>query len=223
MLEKITESDFVFNQVDTQKIVEAMISLYPEKGTELNYGTHFQLVCAVLLSAQTTDASVNKITPALFTAYPTAEAMAVADVDDIAQLIRHIGLYRNKAKYLKKMAQQLVSDYDGEVPAERTALESLAGVGRKTASVVLSNAFDIPAFAVDTHVKRTTQRFHMVTQDANVSQVEKQMTAKLPPDMWYQAHHSILLFGRHQCVARKHNHDKCIDLIENEIQQLAKD
>lgn len=217
MLEKINSPSFVFNAEDTQKIVNAMIQLYPQSETELHYETNFQLVVAVVLSAQATDVSVNLATPALFEAFPTPEAMAEADIQEIEEKIKTIGLYRNKAKFLKNLSKQLVDKHQGIVPANRKDLEALPGVGRKTASVVLTNAFDIPAFAVDTHIKRITQKFHLVSQSNNVLTIEKEMTAKLPPEMWYQAHHSILLFGRYQCVARNHNHDECLRLIEEQI------
>lgn len=219
MLEKINTESFVFNQEDTIKIVDAMIDLYPQKETELMYDNHFQLVVAVVLSAQATDVSVNLATPDLFAVYPTPELMMQASVEEIADKIKTIGLYRNKANFLKKLSTQLVEKYDGVVPNNRKDLEALSGVGRKTASVVLANAFDIPAFAVDTHIKRVTQKFHLVSQSNDVLKIEKEMTAKLPPETWFQAHHSILLFGRYQCVARQHNHDECIRLIEEKIQK----
>ncbi len=218
MLEKIDSPSFVFNTKDTQTIVNAMIQLYPQSETELDYETHFQLLVAVVLSAQATDASVNLATPELFKTFPTPEAMAEADLEEIEEKIKTIGLYRNKAKFLKNLSKQLVDKHQGVVPANRKDLEALPGVGRKTASVVLTNAFDIPAFAVDTHIKRITQKFHLVSQSNNVLTIEKEMTAKLPPELWYQAHHSILLFGRYQCVARNHDHDECIQLIEKQIQ-----
>lgn len=217
MLEKINSPSFVFDAEETQKIVNAMIQLYPQSETELHYETNFQLVVAVVLSAQATDVSVNLATPALFEAFPTPEAMAEADIQEIEEKIKTIGLYRNKAKFLKNLSKQLVDKHQGLVPDNRKDLEALPGVGRKTASVVLTNAFDIPAFAVDTHIKRITQKFHLVSQSNNVLTIEKEMTAKLPPEMWYQAHHSILLFGRYQCVARNHDHDECLRLIEENI------
>lgn len=217
MLEKINQPNFVFDTPDTQAIVQAMIELYPQDQSELNFNNHFELVCAVVLSAQTTDAAVNKVTPDLFRAFPDPQSMATAPLDAIREKIKTIGLYNNKAKFLKNLSQQLVEEYDGNVPADRKALESLPGVGRKTASVVLTNGFNIPAFAVDTHVSRVCQKFHLVTQGANVRQIEDQMTAKLPAESWYQAHHSILLFGRYQCIARAHDHSECIRLIESKI------
>jgi len=207
---------------ETTTVAQAINKLYPKLGTDLNHETNFQLLCAVLLSAQTTDVSVNKVTPQLFEKFPTPEAMSVASLEDIQQNIRSIGLYKNKAKYLKNMSQMLLEKFDGQVPDNREELTTLPGVGRKTANVVLTNGFNIPAFAVDTHIKRVTRKLHFVPQDASVEKVEQMMSDKLPEEMWYPAHHSILLFGRYQCVARKHDHSQCIKRIkesmpENEI------
>jgi len=211
---------------ETTTVAQAINKLYPKLGTDLNHETNFQLLCAVLLSAQTTDVSVNKVTPQLFEKFPSPEAMSVAPLEDIQENIRSIGLYKNKAKYLKNMSQMLLEKFDGQVPDNREELTTLPGVGRKTANVVLTNGFNIPAFAVDTHIKRVTRKLHFVPQDASVEKVEQMMSDKLPEEMWYPAHHSILLFGRYQCVARKHDHSQCIKRIkesmpENEIAASA--
>lgn len=204
----------ILNSEEVQRIVAAMVELYPQIESELNFNNNFELVCAVVLSAQTTDVAVNKVTPELFSKYPDAESMAAADLNDISKIINTIGLYKNKAKYLKSLSQDLLDKYNSEIPATREDLISLAGVGRKTANVVLSNGFDIPAFAVDTHVNRVCKKFNFVPEDASVLEVEEIMCSKLPDSIWRQAHHSILLFGRYQCVARKHDHNKCIARIE---------
>lgn len=200
-----------------QLVVKAMENLYPTIESELNFENHFELVCAVILSAQATDRGVNRVTPDLFAAFPTPEAMMEAPVEEIQELISSIGLYRNKAKYLKKMARQLVEDFGGQVPHTRKELMTLAGVGRKTANVVLTNAFNIPAFAVDTHVERVSKKFYFVPEEATVRQVEDIMTSHLPADNWRQAHHSILLFGRYQCTARHHDHQECLNRIKTEL------
>lgn len=196
------------------QIVRAMIKLYPQDRSELNFTNSFELLCAVVLSAQTTDKAVNKVTPALFQAFPTAKAMSEAELSSISELIKTIGLYKNKAKYLKKLSSELLLNFAGEVPKTREELVTLSGVGRKTANVVLANAFNIPAFAVDTHVERVCKRFNFVNEKASVLEVEQKMTAVLPPELWRQAHHSILLFGRYQCVARKHDHSVCLERIQ---------
>lgn len=207
----------LLSKEETWRVVQGMIKLYPQSKPELNYNNLFELVAAVLLSAQATDRSVNKVTPELFRRYPTPEKLAKAKEEDVMKIIQTLGLYRNKTKSLIGMAQKLVEEFDSQVPHTRKELESLPGVGRKTANVVLSAGFGIPAFAVDTHVSRVTKRFNMVPQDATVRQIEDIMVTKLPQEQFLQAHHSILLFGRYQCVARNHDHSECIRLIEENM------
>lgn len=207
----------LLNAEDTWRTVQAMIDLYPQDRSELNFDNAFQAVIAVLLSAQTTDDGVNKVTPELFEKYPTPEKLSRANQDELIEIIRPIGLYRNKSKSLINMSKMLVDEFDAEVPNDRKDLERLPGVGRKTASVVLSAYFGIPAFAVDTHIERITKKFHMVPEDATVRQVEDIMVEKLPKEHWYQSHHSILLFGRYQCVARQHDHEECIRLVKDHL------
>ena len=203
----------------TTALIEAMGELFPDAKAELTHKNAFELLIAVILSAQTTDVGVNKATPLLFDAYPTPEAMMQADVEDIMDKIKTIGLYRNKAKFLKKCATQLVEEFDGEVPSTHKELQSLAGVGRKTANVVMSVAFDEPAIAVDTHVERISKKFNIVDQKATVVQVEKALMKKLPKDLWSIAHHRMIFFGRYQCPARAHDHEECVrkvtEIIEN--------
>ena len=182
---------------------EAILALLEETymGTEtaLNYSTPFELLVAVMLSAQTTDAAVNKATPGLFAAFPTPQAMAAASEADIAKHISKLGLYRNKAKFLKKCAQQLLDNFDGQVPQTREELESLAGVGRKTANVVMSVGFGIPAFAVDTHVERICKHHDIVKKSATPLEVEKRVMDVLPPELWLPAHQAMIYFGRAIC------------------------
>lgn len=201
---------------ETVELIDAMGVLFPDAKAELTHKNAFELLISVILSAQTTDVGVNKATPKLFAAYPTPEAMMDADVNDIMEKIKTIGLYRNKAKFLKKCATQLVEDFDGDVPNTRKELQSLAGVGRKTANVVMSVAFGEPAIAVDTHVDRISKKFNVAPPEATVTQVETILMEKLPRDMWSKAHHRMIFFGRYQCPARAHNHDECI-MIVNEI------
>lgn len=209
--------EIILNDQEVHEVVKAIIQIYPESGTVLNYETNFQLLCAVILSAQTTDIAVNKVTPELFESFPTPKIMAEASLEEIQEIIRPLGLSNNKSKYLKNMASTLLKEFDGEVPHTRKDLMRLPGVGRKTANVVLTNGFNMPAFAVDTHVKRVTRKLHFVPEDASVQDIEKMMTDKLPEDIWYQAHHSILLFGRHQCVARQHAHSECLARIKDTL------
>lgn len=216
----------LLNQKAVEAIVAGMMNLYPASQSELHVSNRFELVCAVALSAQTTDKAVNQVTPALFAAYPTPEAMKDAPLAHLERLLSSIGLYRNKAKHLKQMAQQLVEQFGGQVPGNRKDLMTLSGVGRKTANVVLSNGFDVPAFAVDTHIERVAKRFKFVPQRASVREVEDRMTELLPEDWWTAAHHSILLFGRYQCTARKHDHQLCLyrlmKVVEEEIPPIDK-
>lgn len=201
----------------TIQIIEAMGSIFPEAKCELIHRNAFELLIAVMLSAQTTDVSVNRITPSLFEAYPTPEAFVEASVEEIQEHIKTIGLYRNKAKYIKGCCEKLISDFGGQVPRTREELETLPGVGRKSANVVLSVSFDIPAIAVDTHVERVTKRLNIVPQKANVREVEEVLMKKLPPELWGKAHHRLIFFGRYQCPARKHDHEKCVELLESHI------
>lgn len=214
----MSNAEKLLNETETTKVVEAMGRIYPEAKAELEHNSPFELLIAVILSAQTTDIGVNKVTPNLFEAYPTPEAMMHADIEDLEDKIKTIGLYRNKAKFIKNTSIKLVEDFDGKVPTNRKDLESLPGVGRKTANVVLSVAFNQPAIAVDTHVERIAKKFHIVEEDASVTQVEKTLMEKLPEELWSQAHHWLIFFGRYQCPARKHDHDECVALVKEHIE-----
>lgn len=200
----------LLNKVETVKLIEAMGEMFPEAKAELDHKNAFELLIAVILSAQTTDVAVNKVTPLLFEAYPTPEAMMEADVEDIMEKIKTIGLYRNKAKFIKSCARDLVEKFNSEVPRTHNELQSLAGVGRKTANVVMSVAFDEPAIAVDTHVQRISKKFGICEQTATVKQVEEALMEKLPKELWSIAHHRMIFFGRYQCPARTHDHEQCI-------------
>ncbi|MCP1638510.1 endonuclease III [Streptococcus gallinaceus] len=189
----------VLSKKRARKVLEEIITLFPDAQPSLDFKNHFELVIAVLLSAQTTDAAVNKATPALFAAYPTPQAMAAASEADLAKYIATLGLYRNKAKFMKKCAQQLVDEFDGVVPQTRKELESLAGVGRKTANVVMSVGFGIPAFAVDTHVERICKHHDIVKKSATPREVEDTVCAILPPEKWLAAHQAMIYFGRAIC------------------------
>lgn len=203
-------TDNLLTSEETTKVIQAMGQLFPEAKAELNHDSPFQLLIAVILSAQTTDVGVNKVTPGLFEAYPTPEALMQANREDIMEKIKTIGLYRNKAKFIKSCATDIVERFGGEVPQTRKELQSLAGVGRKTANVVMSVAFDEPAIAVDTHVNRISKKFNIAPEDASIRQVENCLMEKLPEDLWSQAHHWLIFFGRYQCPARDHDHEECV-------------
>lgn len=189
----------VLSKKRARHVIEEIIALFPDAQPSLDFKNHFELVIAVLLSAQTTDAAVNKATPALFAAYPTPEAMAAASEADLSKYISTLGLYRNKARFMKKCAQQLVEEFGGKVPQTRKELESLAGVGRKTANVVMSVGFGIPAFAVDTHVERICKHHDIVKKSATPREVEDYVCSILPPERWLPAHQAMIYFGRAIC------------------------
>lgn len=187
---------------ETVKILDELEKLYPNPETMLDYETPFQLLIAVLLSAQTTDVAVNKVTPSLFADYPDADTMAEAEITDLENKIKTIGLYRNKAKNMKNTALMIRDEFNGQVPKTREELVKLPGVGRKTANVVLGEAFGIPTIAVDTHVERVTKRMGIVDPDASVLETEKTLMEKIPESRWRDAHHQFIYFGREYCTAR---------------------
>lgn len=186
----------------TMEAMSRMYDMFPDAVGELHSDSPFQLLIAVILSAQATDVSVNKATPALFSAYPTPEALAQAPMEDIIAKIKTIGLYRNKAKNIKACAQMLLDNYGGVVPTTRDELIKLPGVGRKTANVVLGDAFGVPAIAVDTHVERVTKRLRICKLNASVTEVEATLMRKIPKELWVKSHHTLIFFGRYHCTAR---------------------
>lgn len=189
-------------EAETIAILDELDKMYPNPKTMLDYQTPFQLVIAVLMSAQTTDVAVNKVTPALFAKYPSPDDMAEAELEDLEDYIKTIGLYRNKAKNMKKTAIMIRDEFGGQVPKTREELIKLPGVGRKTANVVLSEAFGIPTIAVDTHVERVTKRMGIVDPKASVRETEETLMAKIPKERWRDAHHQFIYFGREYCTAR---------------------
>lgn len=209
----------LLNKVETVQLIEAMGKMFPEAKAELDHKNAFELLIAVILSAQTTDIAVNKVTPGLFEAYPTPELMSEANVEDIMDKIKTIGLYRNKAKFIKSCSRDLVEKFNSEVPKTHKELQSLAGVGRKTANVVMSVAFDEPAIAVDTHVQRISKKFGICEESATVKQVEEALMEKLPKELWSIAHHRMIFFGRYQCPARAHDHALCVERVKEHIEK----
>ena len=189
-------------------VLDGLRTLYPDAKTELDFGTPFQLVIATLLSAQATDVSVNAATPALFGRYPTPEAMAEAAPEEIEPYIKTIGLYRNKAKNAVAAARRLVEVYGGAVPRTVEELITLPGVGRKTANVVVSNAYGVPAIAVDTHVGRLARRLGFSTH-VDPDKVELDLQKLFDPEDWVFLHHGLILHGRRVCAARTPNCAGC--------------
>lgn len=175
----------------------------PVAETELHYSTPFELLVAVILSAQCTDKRVNMITPRLFKQYPTAEIMARAEVEDIFELIRSVSYPNSKAKYLVSMAKMLVEQFEGEVPAERELLMKLPGVGRKTANVIAAVVYHRPTMAVDTHVFRVANRIGLTTNAKTPLETELTLIKYIPEALIPKAHHWLILHGRYICVARK--------------------
>lgn len=190
-------------------ILEQLDILFPNAKCELDHRNNFELICAVALSAQTTDISVNKVTPNLFKAYPDAHSLAMAKQKDVESCISSLGLYRNKAKNLILMTQKLDREYGGIVPNTQEELTSLAGVGRKTANVVRSEGFRIPALAVDTHVERVSKRLGLVPKTKDVIATENILCKKIPQDKWIKTHHQLIFFGRYLCHAQKPECNRC--------------
>lgn len=190
-------------------ILEVFDQMFPDAHVELNHHNHFELLVAVVLSAQTTDVSVNKVTPELFHKYPTPQMMGEAQVEEIEKLIKSIGLYRNKAKNIKMLAKNIHEKHNDQVPDQRGALEALPGVGRKTANVVLSNAFGIPTLAVDTHVARISIRLGLAKEKDNVLEIEHKLMKKIPKEKWQKTHHQMIFFGRYHCLAKNPKCTQC--------------
>ncbi|MEC9484957.1 MAG: endonuclease III [Candidatus Izemoplasma sp.] len=192
-----------------KKIIQELDNMFPNAECELNHTNSLELLVAVMLSAQTTDESVNKLTDSLFKKYTSVEDFANANLEELMEDIKQIGLYRNKAKNVKKMAKQLIDEFDGKVPSSQKELERLPGVGRKTANVVLSVWFDVPRIAVDTHVNRVAKRLKLAYQNDSVKKVEEKLMRKLPKDRWSDMHHKMIFFGRYHCTSRNPNCDQC--------------
>ncbi|OZC01667.1 endonuclease III [Rubricoccus marinus] len=190
-------------------VLDRLSQYIPQPETELDFGSEFQLLIAVILSAQCTDKRVNMVTPALFEAYPTARAMAEAEAEDIFPFIASVSYPNNKAKALAKTARMLRDEYGGEVPREHAELVKLAGVGRKTANVVVQVAFGEAAIAVDTHVFRVANRIGLVKDQPTPLAVEKGLRRVLPREEWGEAHHLFILHGRYTCEARAPKCDRC--------------
>ena len=204
--------------MDANYILDTLEKMFPNVKCELNHSSPFQLLVAVVLSAQTTDAAVNKVTPALFDLYPDAYSMSNASIEDIEAKIKTIGLYHNKAKSLKILSKQLIEMYDGEVPKSMKQLTKLAGVGRKSANVVLGVCYDVPSMPVDTHVNRIAKRLGFAKKDDTLIQVETKLKRKIDRSRWNHAHHLLIFFGRYHCFARNPKCDSCpfIDICKKE-------
>ncbi|HEY1371323.1 MAG TPA: endonuclease III [Candidatus Binatia bacterium] len=194
-------------------IGQRLKTAYPGLRVPLDHKNTFELLVAVILSAQCTDEMVNRVTPELFRRYGTPEAMARAPLKSIESLIRRLGLFRAKASALKKMSRQLVERHGGEVPATMEELTGLPGVGRKTANVILGHAFGIPGIIVDTHCKRVSRRLGL-TREKDPEKIERDLVKLLPPEEWTGFSHRLVLHGRRVCYARKPD---CADCPVNDL------
>ncbi|TMW73557.1 endonuclease III [Alteribacter natronophilus] len=191
------------------EVLETIEEMFPDAECELTHSNPFELTIAVLLSAQATDALVNKVTPSLFEKYKEPEDYIQVPLEELENDIRRIGLFRSKAKNIKKLCQSLIEDYGGEIPRERDELVKLAGVGRKTANVVASVAFGEPAIAVDTHVERVSKRLGICRWKDSVLEVEKTLMRKVPQSEWSPTHHRLIFFGRYHCKAQSPQCPEC--------------
>lgn len=192
----------MLNKTQIRYCLDQMKEMFPHAECELVHKNPFELVIAVLLSAQCTDVLVNKVTKELFKKYKTPEDYLAVPLEELQQDIRSIGLYRNKAKNIQKLCQSLLDEYDGEVPGTKEELIKLAGVGGKTANVVVSVAFNVPAIAVDTHVERVAKRLAICRWKDSVREVEETLMRKVPKEEWSETHHRMIFFGRYHCKAR---------------------
>lgn len=192
----------MLNKTEIRRCLDTFAEMFPDAECELVHENPFELVIAVLLSAQCTDVLVNKVTEPLFKKYKTPEDYLAVSLKELQNDIRSIGLYRNKAKSIQSLCRTLLDEYDGQVPQEREELVKLAGVGRKTANVVMSVAFGEPAIAVDTHVERVAKRLAFCRWKDSVLEVERTLMKKVPVDEWSDTHHRMIFFGRYHCKAR---------------------
>lgn len=190
-------------------IREEITKLFPEARCELHYSTDIELLIAIILSAQTTDESVNRVTNELFQKYHSVDEYAASSLEDLENIIRHLGLYKNKAKFIKQTAIAIRARFGGLIPSEQDLLESLPGVGRKTANVYLSEWHHIPRIAVDTHVSRVSVRLGLAEKEDSVEQIEQKLMKAFEERYWIEMHHKLIFFGRYFCMAKKPKCTEC--------------
>ena len=188
---------------------EYLEELFPNPRCELEYSKDYELLIAVVLSAQTTDKRVNQVTRVLFERYPSLEALATADLEEVAEILKPIGTFHKKAVFVQKIAEVLLKEYNGHVPNDPVSLQKMPGVGRKTTNVVLSNLYDYPAIAVDTHVERVSKRLAFCKESDDVRKVEVKLQKLYAKKNWARRHHQMVLFGRYHCKAVSPNCDNC--------------
>ncbi|MDQ1145288.1 endonuclease-3 [Bacillus sp. SORGH_AS 510] len=199
----------MLNNTQIRFCLDQMGAMFPDAHCELNHSNPFELVIAVALSAQCTDALVNKVTRELFKKYKTPEDYLSVPLEELQNDIRSIGLYRNKAKNIQNLCRMVLNEYGGQIPMDRDELTNLPGVGRKTANVVVSVAFNIPAIAVDTHVERVSKRLGICRWKDSVLEVEKTLMKKVPKEEWGVTHHRLIFFGRYHCKAQNPQCPSC--------------
>ena len=195
------------NKIKT--LIDFMDEIYPDVGCELKYNKDYELVIAVMLSAQTTDTSVNKVTDVLFSKYPTLEEMANAPLEDIEDIIHSIGLYKNKARHVLEITNKLLTEYNGVLPSDKDVLQTFPGVGNKTAGVIRAEIFKIPDLPVDTHILRISKRLNLAKKEDAPIDVERKLKKLLPEERWIKSHNQLIHFGRYFCTARSPQCEKC--------------
>ena len=197
------------NKDRIETILTYLDNLFPNAHCELNYTKDYELLIAIVLSAQTTDKRVNKVTPILFNKYNSLESLSNAKLEDIEEIIKSIGTFKKKSIFIKNIATSLVKEHNSTVPNDRAYLERLSGVGRKTVNVFLSEYYGVPAIAVDTHVERVSKRLQLAKSTATVTEVEQSLMKKIPQDKWIKTHHRLIFFGRYHCKALNPNCKEC--------------
>lgn len=191
------------------RITNYLDEIFPNAYCELNYTKDYELLIAIVLSAQTTDKRVNKVTSVLFSKYKTIEELSLATTNDIENIIKEIGTYKKKSIFIKEISASLIKNYNGKVPNNKDYLKKLPGVGNKTINVFLAEFYKVPAIAVDTHVERVSKRLKLCYSSDNVEQIEKKLQKKFPKEKWIKLHHQLIFFGRYHCKAKKPNCKEC--------------
>lgn len=199
----------MMNRLQARHILDTLENMFPDAHCELTHSNPFELTIAVLLSAQCTDETVNKVTVNLFEKYKKPEDYIAVPLEELEQDIRRIGLFRNKAKNIQQLCRMILEKYAGEIPVAHEQLVELPGVGRKTANVVVSTAFGVPAIAVDTHVERVSKRLAMANWKDTVLEVEKKLMKLVPKEEWTVTHHRLIFFGRYHCKAQNPQCEIC--------------
>ena len=214
----------MLNLKEIRHVLDTIAEMFPDAEGELVHSNPFELLIAVVLSAQCTDKLVNKVTADLFKKYKTPEDYIAVPLEELQQDIRSIGLYRTKAKNIQKLCHVLIDEHGGMVPETKEELMKLAGVGRKTANVVASIAFNEPAIAVDTHVERVSKRLGICRWKDSVLEVEETLMRKIPREEWSETHHRLIFFGRYHCKARNPNCPECplLDLCREGKKRMRK-